>query len=223
MSDNATYINPKGSNSTITNSQLFIIMVVLAIVIAFASSMLFTEEMYFYIYGEQMAYERIQAMIDTQKQWSWVGYIVTPLLYLFKVLFVTLTLILGVTLSGVNLGIKKLFRVALIGEFVFFLPVLIKLIWFLFIDMDYSFEDVATFAPLSLSNLVEMSAVPVWLTYPLQAINLFEVAYIIILSYSLSSLLKQGLGSGLKIVFSGYLPCLILWMLAMVFLQVNML
>ena len=51
-----------------------------------AQSFLFTENVIYNSYGEQLSYDRIEEIIDGQNKYAWVGYAIVPLLSFTKFL-----------------------------------------------------------------------------------------------------------------------------------------
>ncbi len=58
--------------------------------------------------------------------------------------------------------------------FILLIPGLVKIIWFLFIQTNYTIQDLQLFYPFSLLNLVNSGMLEPCLLYPLQVLNLFE-------------------------------------------------
>jgi hypothetical protein len=157
---------------------LFLLVCLFLVFLSFVSqTFILTEDIFFNLLGEQMAYEKVQELIDNQQRWQWVGYLTIPLIYFLKLSLLSLSLMIGVVFLGVKLNFKQLFRVALLAEFVMLIPTFIKIAWFIFIDTEYTFEEVNYFMPLSLSNLFEAGELAIYWAYPLQIANVFELIY----------------------------------------------
>jgi len=60
-----------------------------------------------------------------------------------------------------------------------------------------------------------------WLIYPLQVLNLFELTYIIYLSYQIGQLTQTNTDNGLKIVGYSYVTALFLWIAVVMFFTLN--
>ena len=67
------------------------------------------------------------------------------------------------------------------AEFVFIFPELLKVGWFLFIKTDPSLREVQAFYPLSLMNFFDYSLINKRFAYPLRAISVFELIYILVM------------------------------------------
>lgn len=186
-----------------------------------SKELLLTEEIYVATLSEQMGVDRVQAMLQLQAKWEWVGYAILPLLYLLKFTLIALCLNVGTLLFSYRIPFKKLFRLAMVAEVVFLVPVLLKLLWFLRVQTSFTLEDLQYFYPLSLLNLFESGSVAKWWVYPLQLVNVFELVYWLLLAYGLHRLLRTHYDRALTLVLSSYLPGLLLWATLIVFLSVS--
>lgn len=102
------------------------------------------------------------------------------------------------------------------AEFVFIIPELIKIVWFLFIVSDPRLDEVLSFYPLSLMNFFDPYEVAKRFAYPLRAISVFEIAYVLVLvrgvnHYSLKIHKQQSLTWW--IVSCSYILVFLLWLI----------
>ena len=108
---------------------------------------------------------------------STLQYISIPLIYAWKFTSLGFVLWMGCFLFGYRVTFSQCWGIVLIAEFVFLIPELIKIIWFLFIQSDPNFYEIQAFYPLSLMNLVDYQDLPTRYAYPFKALNLFEPLY----------------------------------------------
>ena len=66
--------------------------------IAFQQYFILTDEVYFNTLGEQMAYERIETMLDNQRKYAWLSYAIMPLLLIVQIFLITICLNIGTLL-----------------------------------------------------------------------------------------------------------------------------
>lgn len=132
---------------------------------------LISDTLYFNSLSEKLGYEQIQDLLTNGEKWAWLGYALIPIIYAIKCSLVALCLGLGCFFITNRFEFKKLFGVAVAAEFVFLIPAAGKLLWFLFIQTDYTLEDLQLFYPLSALSLFDYHAVQPWLLYPLQVLN----------------------------------------------------
>jgi hypothetical protein len=108
------------------------------------------------------------------------------------------------------------------AEFIFLIPVIIKLFWFLFIKTNYSLSDFQYFSPLSALNMFQPNELEPWLLYPLQVLNVFEIFYWIILAYLLSKEIPElDLNQAFTVVMSGYGTGLVIWVALVMFFTLS--
>jgi hypothetical protein len=103
----------------------------------------------------------------------------------------------------------------------------LKIVWFYFFQTNYTLEDLQYFYPLSALNIVGYKGLDAWLIYPLQVLNLFELAYWLLLSYFVGMLAfiekykGKPMDLGFKIVASSYGSALLLWVVVVMFFTLN--
>lgn len=184
--------------------------------------LLLTDNLYYTLYGEQLAAERIAEIISFQKEWGWVGYLLVPVIYSIKFTLVAGTVGVGLLLAGVRFSFRRLFHAAMLAEAVFLIPAVLKLLWFLFVRTDYDFQDLQYFYPFSLLALFDVRSLNPLLLYPLQLFNVFEVLYVLALAWLLRSELNTVFKQRLAMVVRSYLPGLVLWVVLVLFVQVSL-
>ncbi len=170
---------------------------------------------------EKYTLNQIQEILHLQEKWKWISYIFIPIYVLLKVSIISSVLYIGAFFSSKETTFKTLFSIVLSAEFIFLIIPILKIIWFYFFQTNYTLEDIQYFFPLSALNITGYQGVDPWLIYPLQVLNLFEVACIIFLSYQIGHLTKTNADTGLKIVAYSYVPALLLWVAVVMFFTLN--
>ncbi len=165
--------------------------------------------------------ERFEKLWAESQKWAWVGYAFVPVLYLVKFTLVSFCIVTGALLANVRIGFKRVFQVVLVAEVIFLLPSILRLGWFAFVQTDYDLVEMQSFMPLSLANLFDVKELEIWWVYPFQLANLFEVAYWFLLAYGLHLHTQQAYESMLRLVLSSYGSGLLLWVVLVMFLNVN--
>ena len=127
----------------------------------------------------------------------------------------------GIILFGFRASFTDIFRVVLVSEFVFLLPVLIKTVWFGLIYNDFSLEELNFFMPFSLANLFNPSQLDPWWIYPLQSINVFEAIYILVLAFGIGTILGENYGKAIKITLPIYTSGLLTWIIFITFITLS--
>lgn len=81
---------------------------------------------------------------------------------------------------------ESLFKATMLANFVFLLPTLLMVLWFLFFQTDYSYKDLEAFGPLSLINWIDSESIPSWLIGLVELINLYELLFVVLVAYGLA-------------------------------------
>lgn len=183
---------------------------------------LISDDLVFSALGDQLSYERINDIIDSDKKFRWLSYLLLPIFLLLKFFMVGFSLSLLGIMTGIENSFIQFFKSVVVAEFVFVLPFLLKVLWFGFIQTDYSLSDIQYFSPLSIFGLFQPEEVQSWLIYPLQLLNLFELAYWCILAWQLKDLLNRDFAGSLGFVASTYGVGLLLWVIFVMFLTVSL-
>ena len=172
--------------------------------------------------SEQLTSKQIKEYLKFQDKWQWVGYFMIPILLLIKTVLITSVLYIGVFFINKSVvTFKSVWRIVINSEFIFLFIPICKIIWFYFFQTEYKLVDIQYFYPFSALNFIDFKELEPWLIYPIQTINLFELAYIIYLSYQLGYLTKSNPDTGIKIVASSYIPALFLWVSIVMFFTLN--
>lgn len=201
---------------------LFVAISIIAILLTFAGQyLLISDQLYFIFFADQLSYEQIEVLIKRNHQWSWMTYPLLPVLNLVKFTLVTSCLGLGYYFYENKFPFKPFFIISVKAELILYLPALVKLVWFLFIQTDYHLADLQYFYPLSLLSLFDPTSLEPWLIYPLQLLNVFELLYWFALAYGISQTLDMSLGKAFGLVASSYGVGLLLWVAFVMFLTVS--
>jgi hypothetical protein len=180
-----------------------------------------SDKLFIETYKTQMTDSQIKEVLSLKSRFQWVSYIISLLIPILRCMFVSLCILIGLTLSDVNISFKQILRIVLISEFVFITYQLVRFILLLNININ-SIETIQYFWPLSLLTFVDPNTMSV-VNYPLQVINISQIVYLFALAFGLTKLLKYNFFRNLKIVFSSYGTGLILWIAIVVFAQLYLL
>ncbi|NHC49160.1 hypothetical protein G9H65_07410 [Cytophagaceae bacterium 50A-KIRBA] len=148
---------------------------------------------------------------------SYIDFLV-PFLLLLKIFCVLMIIQIGLFLYDIKVGIKQVLRAIIWSEYVFLISPIITLFWFLIFNRNYGINDVKYFPPFSLLEVFQPEMLEEGIIYILQSINLFEIAYVIILSKKISQACKLDFDEGLKIISSSYIPFFLLWLVIVAFM-----
>lgn len=170
--------------------------------------------------SEQLTLQQIEEYFANQHRWKWVSYVVLMVLLYLKTTVLAWILAMGGFFYGVELPHKKYWQIALQAEFIFLIPPVVKIAWFVLIQPDFSLQDVQQFVPFSLQSILDTSEIPVWVLYPLQLVNVFEILYwgLLVLLFNKATNSRKGLA----LVASSYGPALFTWTIFIMFLTLNL-
>lgn len=205
------------------NYPLFFLLLLATLVIShFSKEILNTEIVIANSLAEKLTHSQIEDALNLRDKWEWLAYIFLPLLFLIKISIIAAILDIGCFFYSKEIKYKKLFNIVVKAEFVFLLVIVFKTAWFYFFKTDYNLEDLQYFYPLSALNIIGYEGLQPWFIYPFQVLNLFELAYWIILAYLIGKELDENTDKGFSIVASSYGVSLLIWVVGVMFFTLNM-
>ena len=193
-----------------------------------SNSLLKFELLFINSLSETLTQNQIEEYLSIQKKWKWLSYTIMPIILLIKTSLITSLIYIGTFFYSKNkVTFKQLFNAVVKAEFVFLGVGVLKIVWFYFFQTSYTLEDLQYFYPLSALNIVGYKGLDNWFIYPLQVLNLFELAYWLLLSYFIGKLAftekdkGKPMDLGFKIVASSYGSALLLWVVVVMFFTLN--
>ncbi len=200
---------------------LFLVISLFYIVLNYLNNLwLLNDQFYYRLLDGSSTNNEIDKFIHDRSSLAWVQYLLIPVVLLVKIAIVAAAVFGSMILYNKHASFRSVFKVALLAEIIVIFASIWRLTYFV-VKGDVSVLDLQYYYPLSLGQIFEPTVVPPYLIYPLQIINLFEFLYFLVLSSGLAFLLNDKLTHGIKIVLSGYGVCLLLWMLIVVFIQLQ--
>ena len=140
-------------------------------------------------------------------------YMSVPFVYLFKFTVIALVIWIGCFMYGYRVTYAQCWGVVLMAEFVFLVPELLKIFWFLAIQTDPTYADIRAFYPLSLMHFFDYYTLDKRWAYPLRALSLFEIAYVILLVRGIHYYARKEKKIVWLIVACSYILIFILWLI----------
>lgn len=187
----------------------------------FAKELLETNDVIFNSLSENLTFEQIEDVIAFKRHWGWIFYLFIPIVLVGKILLIAGILDVGCFLFDKRIRFKRILNIVVRTEFIFLLVIIFKTLWFYFYKTEYTLEDLQFFFPLSVLNLVGYEGIKPWFVYPLQVLNLFELAYWVILAYLLDKAINDHSFKGMSIVASSYGVSLLIWVVGVMFFTLN--
>lgn len=205
-----------------TFSEYLLLSISLIVLTEITNSVLNYKGLLYNSLSEQLTQKQIQHFFEFQDKWQWLSYVFVPILLLIKTSLIASTLYIGTFFfSKIPVTFKQLWVIVISAEFVFLLVPVFKIIWFYYFQTHYKLEDIQYFYPLSALNIVGYKDLEPWFIYPFQTLNLFEVAYWLILAYFIGKATQTSMDKGLKVVAYSYGSVLLLWVVTIMFFTLN--
>lgn len=195
-----------------------------AIMVFLNNFLLISDNLMYDFYSEQLSIEQIDKLLAQQKEWAWLSYVFVGVLYLLKITLVAGCIYTGfffINSNGPKIAFKEIITIVAKTDLIFFIPILLKILWFTFVEERFTIKDIQQFYPLSLVNIYDVASLENWLLYPLQTFNIFEILFWFALAYELKNYLKEDFTASFKFVLSTYGSGLFVWVIFVVFLIVN--
>jgi hypothetical protein len=120
---------------------------------------------------------------------------------------------IGCFMFGYRVTYSQCWGITVVSEFIFIVPELLKIGWFLFVETDPNLLDIRAFYPFSLMNFADYSEVSPQYVYPLKALNLFEIFYWILLVTGVHFFSRKEKKQAWIIVLCSYVLIFLLWIL----------
>lgn len=176
-----------------------------------------------FIESEIAAFELLEqeGSIGLIKLFNAFQYLTIPIVYLWKFTVSGFLLWIGCFLFGYKINFTQCWGVVMAGEIIFFIPEIIKIFHFTFIQTDPDIFQVRAYYPLSLISFFDYQTLPDKWHYPLKAFNLFEVLYWFILVHGIYLLSRKSFRISFYIVFFSYVPFFLVWLFYWVIVYQN--
>ena len=136
-----------------------------------------------------------------------------PFIYLWKFTVIGFVLWVGCFMFGFRITFSQCWSVVMAAEFVFLIPEVLKIGWFLFFQTDPTLPEIRAFYPFSLMNFFDYTDVSKRYAYPLRAISVFEIFYILIMVNGVHFYAKREKKAAWWIVSTSYILIFILWLI----------
>lgn len=209
--------------------KLFLIIVFFYTLIQSSMQYLYFGDHIFYSsFEEQVSHSQIERIIETSQKMRWVGYASFPVFVLFRVSFTAICLYTGLFFADLPARFSRIFKIALLADFVFVLSALAKLIILIFFREVSTLHDLQ-FQPFSVLEFFPGESFDAMLVYPLSLLNLFELGYFLVLAWLIRDLVNQessvrplSFGKAFRLTGISYGSGLLLWVLVVLFINLSL-
>lgn len=139
-------------------------------------------------------------------------YLSIPFVYLWKFTVIAFVIWVGCFMYGYRVTYKQCWGVVIGAEFIFLVPEVLKILWFMAIETDPDYNDIRAFYPLSLMHFFDYVSIDKRWAYPLRALNVFEVVYWFLLVQGIHYYARKSKGIVWLIVACSYILIFLLWL-----------
>jgi hypothetical protein len=221
MNLSVLYITPDKQTYEFKFWHLYIVIVLLYAAIGYVANVaIYTDSFYYNLLSERMDISRITDMITMHHKYQQIGYLVLPVILLLKFWVLAGIIFIGLYLFNQKIIYKNCLKITLIAELISVVATLVRIVW-LVINKPDNINDIQYFSPLSLTQLINIDNFPKYLFYPLQLFNVFEVAYWLVLAYGVMAFTNWNFKKSVKTVALSYGVGLCIWVLCVVFIQLQ--
>jgi hypothetical protein len=140
-------------------------------------------------------------------------YFSVPFVYLWKFTVIAFVIWIGCFMYGYRVTYSQCWGVVIGAEFIFLVPEVLKIIWFMTVQTDPTYHEVRSFYPLSLIQLVDYDAIDKAWAYPLRSLNVFEVIYCFLLVKGIHFYARKEKKTVWLIVACSYILIFLLWLI----------
>ena len=167
------------------------------------------------IENETAAFEFLQDRPEGMilKAISTVKYLSIPLVYLWKFTVIAFVIWVGCFMFGYRVTYTQCWGVVIGAEYIFLIPEVLKILWFMSVETDPTYNDISAFYPFSLIHLVDFDALDKRWAYPLRALNVFEIVYWFLLVEGIHHYARKDKKYVWLIVACSYVLLFLLWLL----------
>jgi hypothetical protein len=133
----------------------------------------------FFIENETAAFEFLQDRPEGAilRALNALKFVAIPVIYLWKFTVIAFVIWVGCFMYGYRVTYSQCWGVVIVAEYIFLIPELVKIFWFMVVINDPSYYAIRAFYPLSLIQLVTYSEIDTRWAYPLRALNVWEIVY----------------------------------------------
>jgi hypothetical protein len=135
-----------------------------------------------------------------------------PLVYAWKFTVIAFVVWVGCFLFGYRVTYIQCWGVVISAEFIFIIPEILKIVWFMLIQTDPTIHDIRAFYPLSLMHFFDYYELDKRYAYPLRALNVFEIIYWFLLVAGIHHQVNKSRQMIWFIVISSYILIFVLWL-----------
>jgi hypothetical protein len=168
-----------------------------------------------FIENETAAFEFLQDRPEGMilRMLSTLKFISIPFVYLWKFTVIAFVVWVGCFMFGYRVTYTQCWGVVIGAEYIFLIPEVLKILWFMMVQTDPTLNDISAFYPFSLMHFFDYYSIDKRWAYPLRSLNLFEIAYWFLLVEGIQHYARKDKKYIWIIVSCSYILIFILWLL----------
>ena len=139
-------------------------------------------------------------------------YLSIPFVYLWKFTVIAFVIWIGCFMYGYRVTYTQCWGVVIGAEYIFLIPEVLKIIWFMVVETDPNYHDIRAFYPLSLMHLFDYYSIDKRWAYPLRALNVWEIGYWFLLVSGIHHYARKEKKIVWLIVVCSYILLFFLWL-----------
>jgi hypothetical protein len=143
---------------------------------------------------------------------SAIKFLSIPFIYLWKFLVIAFVIWVGCFMFGYRVTYAQCWGVVVAAEYIFLVPEILKIVWFMVVETDPTYNDISGFYPLSLIHFVDIESLDKRWAYPLRALNIFEIIYWVLLAEGIHHYARKEKRYVWIIVACSYILIFFLWL-----------
>jgi hypothetical protein len=167
-----------------------------------------------FIENETAAFEFLQDRPEGAilKILNGIKFLSIPFVYLWKFTVIAFVIWVGCFMYGYKVTYTQCWGVVIGAEFIFLVPEVLKIIWFMIIETDPDYHEIRSFYPLSLMHFFDYYSLDKRWAYPLRALNVFEIVYWFLLVSGIQHYARKEKKVVWLIVICSYILLFFLWL-----------
>ena len=141
-----------------------------------------------------------------------IKFLSIPFVYLWKFTVIAFVVWVGCFMFGYRVTYTQCWGVVIGAEYIFLIPEVLKIIWFMTVQTDPTLADISAFYPLSLMHFFDYDSIDKRWAYPLRALNVFEIVYWYAMVEGINHFARKDKKYVWTIVLCSYVLLFFLWL-----------
>lgn len=167
--------------------------------------------------ASDLTVEEIDKLSQTAHSYSWTNFVWAPLSILVQIFLVAVCINIGTLLLRYQIRFKEIFGIVARAFAVFAIARLLLIGAYFYFGVN-DLSDLDYVSQLSLYAILDHQALPDWTVFPLQTVNLFQIAFILLLALGLNTLQHRGMKRWIPFVLGTYGTGLAIFVVLFIFL-----